>query len=94
MAAWGDESDTFDSQALASGRKAPAGFSAASSGSKHKRDQTSDHAAPGRDDGSLATSAPELPIECRPHSFDQICVKDYKGREGPWFVSAVCAVKK
>mmetsp|Transcript_119979 Transcript_119979/g.168870 ORF Transcript_119979/g.168870 Transcript_119979/m.168870 type:complete len:88 (+) Transcript_119979:64-327(+) len=67
-------------------RKAPQGFSAAASEKAFIRKQIGDRAAAGGDD--TVAIKPELPPECKPHSFDKICFKDYKAMDGPWFVCA------
>eukprot|EP00434_Breviolum_minutum_P039363 symbB.v1.2.034952.t1/scaffold4573.1/size40165/1 len=73
---------------VVSGRlgKAPNGFSAAASEKHFLRKQLGDKAAPGSD--ATVVLKPELPPECKPHSFDKICFKDYKATDGPWFVCA------
>ncbi|CAL1146648.1 unnamed protein product [Cladocopium goreaui] len=73
-------------QALGRPAKAPVGFSAAASEKHFLRKQLGDKAAPGSD--ATLVVKPELPPECKPHSFDKICFKDYKALDGPWFVCA------
>eukprot|EP00913_Durusdinium_trenchii_P034613 g32383.t1 len=75
------------------GAKAPPGFSAAASEKQFlrrsgwgNRKHLGDKAAPGSD--ATLTVKPELPPECKPHSFDKMCFKDYKALDGPWFVCA------
>mmetsp|Transcript_4679 Transcript_4679/g.5552 ORF Transcript_4679/g.5552 Transcript_4679/m.5552 type:complete len:90 (+) Transcript_4679:66-335(+) len=73
-------------RALGRPTKAPPGYSAAASEKQFLRKQLGDKAAPSGD--ATLVVKPELPPECKPHSFDKICFKDYKALDGPWFVCA------
>ncbi|CAJ1356993.1 unnamed protein product [Effrenium voratum] len=71
--------------ALARPSKAPLGFSAAGSEKQFLRKQLGDRAAP---EAVAGIGKLELPPQCKPHSFDKICMKDYLAQDGPWFVCA------